>query len=256
YRPGFGEKSINALLLSLEQYSKQYDTSVFFYRTALCVLNEYIQKNREYGHVDEQLNKRISELKGVPNEVGGIIEFVPYRNNEKIFDYANFIKSRHSLRHFSKEMVDIKQIIKALEVAQHTPSACNRQGWKTRIITDSNIFKNVLSNQNGNRGFGQEISSLIIVTGDLRCFSMGREIYQVFIDGGMYAMSILNALHYKELATIPLSASLREDQEKNIRKIVGIGEYEVLIMFIGVGNYPKRCITTRSERRPAEIEIV
>ena len=55
---------------------------------------------------------------------------------------------------------------------------------------------------------------------------------------------------------IPLSASLWEEQDKAVRKLLHIDEAEMLIMFIGVGNYPDVCVTTRSERKPAEITVI
>ena len=97
---------------------------------------------------------------------------------------------------------------------------------------------------------------MIVVTSDLRYFNQERELHQAFIDGGMYAQSIILALHHEGLAMIPLSASLWEEQEKAVRKLLNIDEAEILIMFIGVGNYPDVCVTTRSERKPIEVEVI
>ena len=256
YRPGFGRQNVDELVAMLESYSEIYDVSAFFYETALCTLHEYIKKNKEYGYEDKSLEKRILALKGVANESGGVIKFEPFGKDVNSFSFSDFIKSRHSMRHFSNIPADIQKITEAIKIAQHTPSACNRQGWRSRIVVDPEILKILLENQNGNRGFGQGISSLIVVTGDLRCFNSSRELCQVFVDGGMYAMNILHGLHEMGLASIPLSAALHEQQEKNVRKIAKIEDPEVLIMFIGVGNYPKHCITTRSERSLHKIDIL
>lgn len=72
----------------------------------------------------------------------------------------------------------------------------------------------------------------------------------------VYAQSVLNALYYKGIGAIPLSASLAGSQEKKIRKKVGINKSEVFILFIGVGTYPDSCKTTRSERMPVDIRLV
>ena len=136
------------------------------------------------------------------------------------------------------------------------PSACNRQGWKTYIIQDKDMLEKVLKNQNGNRGFGQEFDKLLLVVGDLRCFIRDREVCQVYIDGGMYAMRVLDSLYYEKIASVPLSASLTKEQEENVRRLLKIDPAEVLIMFIGIGNYPDECQTTKSERKPADYTIV
>lgn len=257
FRPGFGKSNLEKLLRQMETYATVYGTEAFFYRTALSCLYAYLKKNKEYGYEDHALEARISRLPGSPNECGGVIEVRPLSAEERdAMDYAAFVKSRHSIRHFSKEPVDLEKTVNAVRLAQYTPSACNRQGWKSRIIIDKSVLSQLLSNQNGNRGFGDEIDQMIVVTGDLRYFNQERELHQVFIDGGMYAQSIIQALHNEGLAMIPLSASLWEAQDKSVRKLLNIDDAEMLIMFIGVGNYPDWCMTTRSERKPADITIV
>lgn len=114
----------------------------------------------------------------------------------------------------------------------------------------------VLKNQNGNRGFGHEIDKLLLVTVDLRFFNRDREIFQAYIDGGMYAMSLINSLHYECIGTIPLSGSLTQNQDTNVRKILNLDEAEIIIIFIGVGNYPEKCQTTKSIRHKPVIEII
>lgn len=257
FRPGFGKSNLEKLLRLMKAYAAAFDTDTFFYRTALSCLQAYIRKNREYGYEDSGLEEQIRNLPGEPNDCGGVIVVRPISVNELgTMDYASFVKSRHSIRHFSQNPVDLEKTINAIRLAQHTPSACNRQGWKARIVTDKKVRSELLKNQNGNRGFGEEINQIIVVTSDLRFFNQERELYQAFIDGGMYAQSIIQALHHEGLAMIPLSASLWEEQDKTVRRLLQIEDSEILIMFIGVGNYPDECTTTKSERKPVDITIV
>ena len=117
-------------------------------------------------------------------------------------------------------------------------------------IGDMAVFEGELSCQNGNRGFGQEIDKLVLVTCDLMCFNKNREFFQAYIDGGLFSANLINALYYEGIGSIPLSASLSTTQEKKLRGILDIKDNEVLIVFIGVGNYPEECLTARSERKP------
>lgn len=257
YRAGFGKDNIEKLLISLEQYaSKGFDTSAFFYETALSCLNEYVRKNKEYGYEDPQLEQRIDKLPGKPNKFGGTITISAPVHPENL-SYEELLKTRHSIRHFSEKPVDLELLKNAIKLAQYTPSACNRQGWKTRIVTGKDKMKSILANQNGNRGFGQEFDKLLVITADLRAQQRSREVFQAFIDGGMYAESVLNCLYSKGIASVPLSASLTSLQDKNVRKAVGMDEAEVLILFIGVGSYPEgEFLTTRSKRKPIIIEVI
>ena len=258
YRAGFGSDNVKVLMAEMQHYASQgYDTEAYFYKTALCVLHRYIEKNRLYKHVDVKLNEAVAKLPGFPNDEGGILEFRPADVEQmRSMDYQDFAKSRHSIRHFSEIPVELEKVKDAIKLAQLTPSACNRQGWRTRIIADKSVLENVLKNQNGNRGFGQEIDKLLLVTADLRYFNSDREVFQAYIDGGMYAMSLINSLLYECIGTIPLSGSLTEKQDANVRSILRLDDAEVITLFIGIGNYPEKCQTTKSIRHEPVIEII
>lgn len=255
FRSGFGAANLDALLSSMENYiSDGYSEDAFFYKTALSTLHEYQKKNEEHGYVNDELNSRIAKLPGKANDAGGFIEARAYSEDAvKELNYSDFIHSRHSMRHFADTPLNRDSIKRAIELAQMTPSACNRQSWGTRVILDADIIKQVLSNQNGNEGFGHEIKGLMLIIADMRGFNKNRELYQAYIDSGMYCQSMLNALHYEHIATIPLSASLTRVQEKNIREILSLSDAELPIMFIGMGNYPEEMLTTKSERKAPNV---
>ena len=257
YRPGFGAANIEALLTSLEQFvAKGYNVNSFTYETALSCLYQYIYKNKEYGIIDNELEKRINKLPGEKNDLGGSIEVSSPLNPSKL-PFRDVLLSRHSIRHFSNEPVDMSKLESAIKLAQHTPSACNRQGWKTRVVSDKCLMQSVLLNQNGNKGFGNEFNKLLVVTADLRAQQKNREVFQAFIDGGMYAQNLLNALYTEGIGSVPLSASLTLYQDHNIRKLLEISDAEIFILFIGIGNYPDGVfLTTKSERKPSEIARV
>lgn len=258
YRAGFGKDNIQKLMVLMEEYEKTYDTDASFYRTALSCLQEYVKKNREHGLINYELEERINKLKGISNDCGGVL----YVNKPDViavkdYNFEEIMRSRHSIREFTDEPVDVELIEEAILLAQYTPSACNRQGWKTKIVADRNKVMEVLQFQTGSRGFREQIDKLLIVTCDIRYFNRNREIFQPFIDGGMYAESLINALYYKGIGTIPLSASLTSKNERSVRELLGLSASEVLILFIGVGNYPDSCLAPRSERKQdIQIEVI
>lgn len=257
YKPGFGQTNIQQLLYLMQNYAKQYDINAFFYQTALDVLHKYVEKNKQFGYYDSTLETSIQQLPGTANSFGGTISFEPLTKEAvQSANYFDFIHSRHSIRHFTKSSLDITDIKKAIELAQHTPSACNRQGWKTIVVTDKNLIKSVLENQNGNRGFGENIDILLVVVADLCYFNRSREHFQPYVDGGMYSMRLLDALHYEHIGTVPLSAALTLQQEAKIKNILHMKPNESIIMFIGCGKYPTHCLTTRSERKEPIYTII
>lgn len=257
YRPGFGKENIEKLLTALEQYHQSgYDISVFFYETAISCLKAYIEKNRMFGLEEPELERRVHILPGKTNGCGGTIEVTAPLHPENM-TFEQTILSRHSIRHFSDKPVEIERIGEAIRIAQHTPSACNRQGWKTRIIINKEKQRIILANQNGNRGFGHEFDKILVITADLRAQQQSRELFQAYIDGGMYAGNILNSLYFQGIGSVPLSAALNTEQERKIRTVLNIDDAEVFILFIGIGNYPAETVlTTKSERRPAEYSTI
>lgn len=256
-RLGFGQDMITHLLKLLAEYNlKGFPLDTHCYETALSCLNSYVTYHEESGYDVSTLNEEIRRLPGNPNCLGGasvVSKKTIYQNLNKSF--KEFSENRHSVRCFSSEPVEIETIIEAIQLSQNAPSACNRQGWKIHLVTSKDLIKLVLQNQNGNRGFGEMIDKLILISSDFRYFEKRRERFQAYIDGGIYAMNVLYSLHFYSLATVALSASLSDSQERNVKKILKMSNAEVPIMFIGIGNYCEEFKIANSTRRPIRYEV-
>lgn len=87
--------------------------------------------------------------------------------------------------------------------------------------------------QGGSRGFEEEIHCAILVTANLKAF-LSHEIHQAYIDGGLYAMNLINALTYLGLGTIPLSCGFHESQLQGLSAF-NIPKNEIPIIIIGTG---------------------
>lgn len=254
-RNGFGSEPINQLIKLLELYTlKKYPKTDINFLTAVSVLKKYIEHHEANLYDVKDLKTRVNNLKiQDEDDLGG----VKHVTKEEILasvnlDFHTFSKNRYSIREFSKEDVDINLIYKAIEIAIKTPSACNRQPWKVKIVKDSEQKKIICMNQNGNKGFGHNINTFLIVTSDNNSYIGARERNQPFIDGGMFAMSLIYALHYVGLATCPLSAALSIKQETNLRTHLKINDSEVFTLIIGVGHYVDSFKVTKSRRDSVE----
>lgn len=256
-RLGFGKQVIQNLLDLLTIYNKKnYPLNDQSYVNALGSLEEYI-KVHEAADYDVSELKRI--IKTFPTD-----SYCQYNAGVKLITkdsifadieggFEEFSNSRHSVRTYSGEPVNIELIKKAIGIAENTPSACNRQPWRVRVVEDPKMKKIIQDNQNGNRGFGDYIDKFLIITSDVQYYHRFRERNQANIDGGMYAMNLLYALHSQHIATIPLSGSLNLEQEENLRKTFDINDSENFIMFIGLGNYVDTFKVPVSSRRKTKI---
>lgn len=171
-------------------------------------------------------------------------------------DFEAFAWSRHSLRQFSENRIDPGEIEAAVHAAQRTPSVCNRQSAKAYHIATPDLRRDLLQVQGGNRGFGETIPELLVVTSQLDAFVSPAERYQCWIDGGLFAMSLVYALHARGLGTCMLNWSVDPSRDRRARHLMRLQDRENIIVFIAVGHYPKRFEVAASHRlRPADLLV-
>lgn len=252
-RLGFGKRVLDNVISLVEIYlSKGYPTDSHVYVTAINNLEEYIRVHEEFEFEVTELKKKVEKFKKNSDLLTGGVKWTSKEEmlEKSKSDFKEFSLSRHSVRDYSEKPVSMDLIKEAIELSKKTPSACNRQPWRIRIVGDPTKKKIIQKNQNGNRGFGDYIDKFIIITVDTQYYARSRERNQANIDGGMYAMNLIYAFHYYNIATVPLSASLTLAQEKNLRSTFNISLSENFIMFIGIGNYSEEEFkVAKSDRR-------
>lgn len=241
-RLGFGKERIIALCRDCIRYIHQYGHSEEQLKHAIGVVLEYEQyhKNENY-KLDSEVLASIGQLKQLSDNNVKTAQILKTRKeyfasiNNTFVEFSN---SRSSIRNFTKEELPLKNIMNALELARNTPSACNRQSWRTYVFTDKSKAAVILEAQGGNRGFGHLSNKLIVITGELGVFGYTNERNQVFVDGGMYAMNLLYTLHANEVAACILNCSFDYKKEQEIKKLCNIKDSEVLIAMIALGVVP------------------
>jgi nitroreductase len=256
FRPGFGKNALNNLNIAMQEYKKFYGNKYSKkYEIGLAVLIAYIKKHEEIDYDIEEIRKTLEILKSgifvnvVREELGGVRElFGKNLINNSTKDFKTLSGNRYSIRDFSALKVDISILTNAIEIAQKTPSVCNRQPWKVHVISSTNLISNVLEIQGGLSSQGNNVSQLLLITSDNDNLRSYEEKNEGYVDCGMFSMSLLYSLEYLGVATCPLNANLNIKNEKIIRKMLHIGENENLIMFIAVGNYREKIIVPVSCR--------
>ncbi len=252
-RKGFGQEKVINLLNRLNKYANLYaDKDIAFLDYPLSTIKGYIDYTKangvEINHIEKEFNLLIKRIGKISVDThAGIITV----NKEDILNNCNgnfesLLYSRHSIRYFSDKIVSEELIEKALMLAQRTPSACNRQGWLTHIFTGNHSVK-LIKWQGGSSGFENEIRCSILVTANLKAF-LSYEVHQAYVDGGLYAMNLINALHSLGLGTIPLSCGFHREKLKGLKQF-NIPENEVPILIIGIGHLQSVFNIAVSERK-------
>lgn len=254
-RINFGRDVVDSLFYMLGVYQSKY--SRYWADSHACsvgraVLAQYIAFHQER---DQDVSDLVSRLESLNSKV--LLEFGGTKElskNDILLagkgDFREFIRSRHSTRTFTDEAVPLESIQKAIEIAQYSPSACNRQSSRVRIVCEPHVIETVLHYQNGSAGFGHMADKLLVVTSNINAFEGVQERNQAFIDGGIYAMNLLYGLHYEGIGACCLGWLSHPKLERLLRKIVKIDVGERIIVIIAMGQMPDHFRVAESSRKP------
>jgi len=239
-RPRFGIKKIDELIKLLEQYKNKkcsYDSMA--YNLGIDVLKTYIDYHNDLSIDVKDIYlkaKYLLDENSYENKTG-VYTFTKKAIYENISDFKLFANSRHSVRMFGADNVDDDKIKNSIILAQSAPSACNRQPNKVYWITEQNLLKELIQYQGGTKGLSN-IKGILVVTSNLYCYNSPAEKTTPYVDGGIYYMNLLYALHYNEIATCPLIWHSKPKSVQWSYKTLGIPENEIIIATIAYGSYP------------------
>lgn len=261
-RPGFGRPVVNSLIDELDSYVGTYgpDRVAVITLDVLCAYRDF---NRKNGIHDENLDQRLlvltKNISALPDSEtsGGVLQV----RQEEILDsckagFKKLAMTRYSVRTFTGEPVSRELIEEAVSVSIKTPSVCNRQPWRVHYYFEPEDRARVLAQQSGNRGFGNAAGAILIVTADIGVFLSSTERNEPFVDGGMFAMSLVYALHSLGLGTCCLHLCLGVKDDRAFHRIAGIDESEVFIMMLAVGKLHDNFRVAKSCRKPLSEVLV
>ncbi len=253
-RAGFGQPLVLSLLAQVELYLRRFGPHPVV-EAAVAALGEYVSFSKSLGGDMSWMEGRLEQIKNsvaleCPSMSGGTISFRPAQIAVAAEgSFKAVLTTRRSIRDFDGREVPRDVIRKATELAIFTPSACNRQAWHVHYVCGA-AKAAVLARQSGNRGFGHRIPTLLVVTGDVAAFYGSGERNQIFVDCGMFTMSLLLALQSEGLVSCCLNCCYSSREESALREAITLGKSEVPVVMLGVGYPPARVRIPVSARRP------
>lgn len=254
-RKGFGQEKIKVLLLLINEYiNKMYvtDSSVPF-QNAICVLKEYVKLQKKLEYYNPEIEDNLKKLNQyvTMNLNCGITEIVLDELNTKIHsEYSDFIESRHSCRQFSTRKISLETIRKCIELAQKSPSACNRQPVKVYMSEKSEINRYLEEYIAGNKGFADQCDKYLIITSDMSAYHHDYERNQLYLDAGIFTYGLIQALHYFGIASCILQNGEFKKKDMEIReKLKIVPNNEKIVAFIAVGYYKDKFNVAQSQRK-------
>ena len=164
-------------------------------------------------------------------------------------DFEALVHSRHSVRTYDPGPVDDTVIHRAVTMALRCPSACNRQPAKVYDLRSPAVRLKVLAVQNNATGWRNDPDRLLLVTADTRLYRGGRERTAAYIDGSLFAMTLVYALHSLGLGTCCLNLNLTTASTRDLRMAIGASEAEVPIVLVAAGLMKEKFVVPVSARR-------
>lgn len=252
-RKGFGVAKINQLLDFIDEYAALgYSKESVVFLNAVNVINQYLLFQKGLGYENRDIENRLQRFSDyIDSGMGcGIMQ----ETKEHLMQlcavgFEDVVKSRHSVRQFSKEELDYMSIKKAVELAMHSPSECNRQSVKVYLFKDKKIKEQLDDLISGNTGFAGEVKNYLIITSDICSYTSAYERNQMYVDGGLFAMTLMLSLHYYGIASCALQHSETKEKNHGVRQITNIPDNECIVMYLAIGNYKDNFNVAASKRK-------
>lgn len=256
-RAGFGVNAATELIRLTNYYFDKFGKDDLT-DNVVDVLNEWISYNSDNSKCQSLFEGIREELKVKCSKTltGGTIAYSDFKPSLPVFDYSAFVKSRFSLRNFGLDPVNDESIKTAVDISRYSPSACNRQPVKIHVLKSRSDIRELSKLQGGAKGFIESIDKLIVITADLRTSVFYKERNQHYVDGGIFAMNLLLALHSLGVGAVILNWASDPRADKKTYSLLGILKSETIIVRIAIGSYPENFRVPKSTKKRVEEILV
>lgn len=164
-------------------------------------------------------------------------------------EYESLMKSRHSIRSYEKGIVPESDVLDIVRVAVMCPSTCNRQPCRVYYSTNSDT-QDKLRKACGDAAVAKSVPNFMAVTVIKDMFS-GGEIFQSWINGGLFCQSLINAIHAKGLGACMFHTTKTSKHYQLVKDILEIPENEDIVALVGYGYLPEKAKYIKMHRREA-----
>lgn len=258
-RKSFGITKAKDLTTKINEYVNKYnwDNSL---SVPVSVLKKYIAYHRKSGAMLEEMKAIEEDLNSLLGSVsmlscsftlGGTYDVT--REELITASKSNFetlSANRYAIRDFSGEPIDQEIIYKALDIAKKTPSACNRQSYRVHVFKGCQKDK-LLKMQGGANSFYQSADSVLLISADANRYYT-RESHLGYVDASLFSMTLIYALTYLGIGSIPLTLCIKQTILENMKKEFHIPHNEIPVLLIAIGNYPDKFKVAMSHRNEVD----
>ena len=247
----FGEEKIHKLMEYLKNMELS-NSNNFEYKLGVSVLNAWIIFFEKHSWTSESTYKTVKafiEQRTKVNIQTGAKEYIAPPTLDLSEKYFALISTRHSVRDFKTDKLDMKDVQFAIECFIETPTACNRQMCGLMYIEKPEVKCLLDKKIIGLPGFNKGATQYFIITYDLAAFAYSGERQQGLFNAGLCAMNFINGLHAKGIGSCCLQWSNKSSEDREVRKALNLRESERIGIVVGCGYYKERNIIPCSVRK-------
>ena len=180
--------------------------------------------------------------------------YKPLENSPVFYsDFKNLLLNRHSIRWFQKKCVDRNTIDSAIDIARHTPSACNRQPFTFRIIDDPTLVRKVSKIPNGTGGYADNIPCMVFIVGRLSAFGLIRSRHTLYVDGALASMTFVLALETLGVQSCLIVWPDKPKKDQYISKLLSLNADERIVVCCAIGYADPEGKVACSTKKPVEL---
>lgn len=262
-KKGFGTKKAANLCLLIERYKQKYgnDDISYPFIESCGILQAYMEyqiaQKFDLGVLRTRIEALLNSLSDIQRKAlsnfhyGVVVLNKSFLNGGQNGNYERIVSTRRSVRSYSEEIVEVDKIKKAIELANYSPSACNRQPCNVYVALGGANAKKVNELLSGNTSFTNDVSNFAVVTCD-RSYFIGKEQYQWYINGGIYLSNFVLSLHSMGIGNCIMQWFAFSSKEKQLKKLLGIGKSEAIIAIVSFGYYLAESKCLCAQRKPVE----
>ncbi|MBU2960031.1 nitroreductase family protein [Citreicella sp. C3M06] len=219
------------------------------------VLASYVDWHRDQGATDPVVDNIAAEVAGYEAsrpDLGGTIPNRPDVSDDERALYDRLVSTRRSVRNYAPGPVDPALLQEAIDLANLSPSVCNRQPWAVAVVQDPDMLRRMLSLQAGNKGFDHTIHNLLVVLADTTAFVEEYELFEPFVDAGIFSGALVNALNARNIGSCCLNLCVSHKMARKVIGALGIDPRFYPVMMISCGPAAEDCTVPISARLQAQ----
>jgi nitroreductase len=255
-RYNFGENNLRILMELCNEYAdKGFDVERTQFVNAVEIILEYAKIHKENNvNLPNDILESIDNIaKRFPHISTSSQPVVAKDEMFRRGDFRYVAHHRHSVRNFVG-VIDEYSLKNALELANTSPSSCNRQQCRVHVVNDRELMMKILKIQQGNRGFGASADKLLVITADVSSYNGFRERNSPYVDGGIFVMNLLYALQYYGIAACTLNCCFSAEDDKEMCKL--LHTKDAFIAVIAIGGCNEEMMVVNSKRIKPEEYII